>query len=371
MQEILIATAKDKEDVIDFANYVFSQAHVPHDFKTLIPVAYADEVDGLGAEHYMIKKDGKIRAMVADLRSVRYYGGAPLRTSFIGTVSVHPYARGEGHMKALMPYAVEKAREDGVDLMILGGQRQRYNYFDFEMAGCKLSFHVSTTNLHHALSDVSTEGITFAPLTGEEDIAFCLGLYEKLPIRADRTRENFLRCVTMWKAKCHIVLRNGERIGYVSGSFAECVLSEEKDFPAVLKALFAYEYWKSVDIAVPPYHKERIALLSRIAESYSIGHVDMVRVLNWKRVLEVMLHFKASYTTLKDGEASFAVEGMRYTVSVKNGVPAVTEAPAKEEDCLSPVEAERLLFQNLGLLEGRGFSNWFPLPFFLVPGDAF
>ena len=65
MQEILTATAKDKEDVIDFANYVFSQSRVPHDFKTLIPVAYADEVEGLGAEHYLIKKDGKIRATAA------------------------------------------------------------------------------------------------------------------------------------------------------------------------------------------------------------------------------------------------------------------------------------------------------------------
>ena len=114
-----------------------------------------------------------------------------------------------------------------------------------------------------------------------------------------------------------------------------------------------------------------IALLSRIAEGYSISHVDMVRVLNWKRVLEVMLRFKASYTALKDGEASFAVEGARYTVKVENGVPAVTKTPAKEDECLSPVEAVRLLFQNLRLLEDGGFANWFPLPFFLVSGDAF
>ena len=274
-------------------------------------------------------------------------------------------------MKALMPYAVEKARKDGVDLMILGGQRQRYNYFGFETAGCKLSFHVTATNLRHALAHVSTDGITFAPLTSEEDVAFCLGLYEALPIHTDRTLESFPRYAKMWKADCRVAFRNGERIGYVSGAFAECAVRSEEDFPAVMKALFAHEGLGSVDIAVPPYAKERIALLSRIAEGYSISHVDMVRVLNWKRVLEVMIRFKASYTALKDGEASFAVEGARYTVKVENGVPAVTKTPAKEDECLSPVEAVRLLFQNLRLLEDGGFANWFPLPFFLVSGDAF
>jgi GNAT superfamily N-acetyltransferase len=370
MHEILHATKQDKEDVIDFANYVFSQSRVPHDFKTLIPVAYADEVEGLGAEHYLIKKDGKIRALVADRRSVHYYGSEALRTGFIGTVSVHPYARGEGYMKALMPYAVERARADGVDLLILGGQRQRYNYFGFESAGCKLTFHVTATNLRHTLSDVSADGITFAPLT-REDVAFCLALYQTLPIHADRTEEDFQRCAAMWNMPCRTVRRNGELIGYAVGSFAECVLRDEEDFPAVLKALFLAEGWKSADIAVPPYARDRIAFLSRIAEGYSIGHVDMVRILNWKRVLEVMLRFRASYAALCDGEASFAVEGARYTVKVEQGVPTVTQAPAPEEECLSPVEAERLLFQNLGLLEDRGFYNWLPLPLFVLPGDAF
>ena len=370
MHEILRATAKDKEDVIDFANYVFSQSRVPHDFKTLIPVAYSDEVEGLGAEHYLIRKDGKIRALVADRRATHLYGDAPLKTSFIGTVSVHPYARGEGYMRTLMPHAIERAREDGVDLMLLGGQRQRYNYFGFETGGIKLSFHITPSNLRHAFQDVSTEGITFSPLR-RDDVSFCLDLYRTLPIHADRTERDFALCARMWNMPCRTVLRNGEPIGYVVGTFAECVLRDERDFPAVFKALFQEEGWKSADIALPPCARERVAFLSRVAEGYSVNHVDMVRVLHWKRVLEVLLTFKATYAPLADGEGSFAVEGVRYTVRVSGGVPTVTESTAEEEECLTPVEAERLLFQNLGLLEDRGFYNWFPLPLFVLPGDAF
>lgn len=46
-----IATPADREDAIDFANYVFSQAHRPHDFKKLLPKEYADHVLG-EAVHY-------------------------------------------------------------------------------------------------------------------------------------------------------------------------------------------------------------------------------------------------------------------------------------------------------------------------------
>ena len=31
------ATENDREKYVDFANLVFSNAHVPHDFETLIP----------------------------------------------------------------------------------------------------------------------------------------------------------------------------------------------------------------------------------------------------------------------------------------------------------------------------------------------
>ena len=57
--------------------------------------------------------------------------GKPLRAAGIGTVSVHPYARGEGHMKKLMHMTLEECRENGADLAMLGGQRQRYEYFGF------------------------------------------------------------------------------------------------------------------------------------------------------------------------------------------------------------------------------------------------
>ncbi|MBQ6646260.1 MAG: GNAT family N-acetyltransferase, partial [Clostridia bacterium] len=90
-------------EIIDFINYVFSQAHVPHDFKALLPKVYGDDAP-LGVErfHFLAKQDGKIVGCVACRPTELIFGDQTLSCGFVGSVSVHPYHRGEGHMKRLM-----------------------------------------------------------------------------------------------------------------------------------------------------------------------------------------------------------------------------------------------------------------------------
>ena len=55
--------AGEMGDIVDFINYVFSQAHRPHDFKTLLPKVYADDAPA-GQEdfHFLAKQNGRIVA---------------------------------------------------------------------------------------------------------------------------------------------------------------------------------------------------------------------------------------------------------------------------------------------------------------------
>lgn len=46
-------------------------------------------------------KEEKPAALIAVLREELEVGGKALQAGFVGTVSVHPKARGEGHMKVL------------------------------------------------------------------------------------------------------------------------------------------------------------------------------------------------------------------------------------------------------------------------------
>ena len=56
--QYVLGTPADRDDIIDFANYVFSQAHVPHDFKKLLPKTYADGVEGIEQWHFLAKQNG-------------------------------------------------------------------------------------------------------------------------------------------------------------------------------------------------------------------------------------------------------------------------------------------------------------------------
>ena len=169
MTEYRRALSHEEADILDFINYVFSQAHRPHNFKTLLPKVYAHE--GFSQYHYVAVKDGHIRGTVAVLPvNMPVGGGETLKIGYVGSVSVHPYDRGAGHMKKLMQLMLADA-QDQYDLLALGGLRQRYQYFGFERGGSKLHFTVTHNNVRHALAAASDERLQLREITSPDDAA--------------------------------------------------------------------------------------------------------------------------------------------------------------------------------------------------------
>ncbi len=368
-------TPHEKAEIIDFINYVFSQAHAPHDFKTLIPKVYGDDADGLGAEHYLIREDGMIKALVADRFFSLSVAQTVLRVGLIGSVSVHPYSRGKGYMKELMPAVIDDARNSGTDLLVLGGQRQRYGYFGFESAGTQLRFRITKDNIRHCMSNLDCTEISFVDLDNHDtdSIRFAKKLYERNPLHALRDEKEFSAIMQTWNTRCRIVYRNGERIGYCYGNCWEVEVIRESDFPAVLKALFAQENLNETDIRVSPFRTERASFLYGICEEAGINQVEMIHVLNWRTVLQGFLSLKAAYTRLEDGTEDFEIDGKGYCVSVTDGRPTVCETEIRSNARkFSHVEAERAFFGiDLLLLDERKIHNWAPLPFNVDVPDTF
>ena len=340
----IYGTPELRDDILDFGNYVFSNAHRPHDFRALLPKTYGEHVKGYEDYHYLAVRDGHIRGMVAMRPLQLGIMDEVINCGFIGTVSVHPYARGEGHMKKLMAMVNADAREK-YDMMILGGQRQRYNYFGFEHGGVVVRFHVNSTNLRHTTRDLDVSDLSFQLVTAEMvgELAFIHDLQEKNLIYGVRPQEELLDILHSWDNDCHVILRGGELIGYIVGNDGEFGLVNEGDMPAVLKAWFAFRKITSVNISVAPYQKERIAVLNTICESSSIGYNEMIQVLNWP-----------------------------FVITVKDGVPTVTEEDVEPDLKLTTLEAERRMFSlNLLLGEDELFKNWLPLPFCMSSVDGF
>lgn len=329
MTEYIMTENEYKEDIIDFINYVFSQNRCPHDFKTIMPKSYSDEVEGLGAVHHILREDGKIKALIADRIIDTVVCGKTLRYGLIGNVSVHPYSRGKGYMKELMKKAIEEARKRDVDVMVLSGQRQRYGYFGFEPGGTVFDFVVDRDNIRHAMKDVDTSDVSFLPLeqASKDRIHNAKKLYERRIFHAVREENEFPLILKTGNSTCYIVYINGAMAGYCHGPFGEIVLENESDFPRVLKALFEKENVNEALISLHPYRKERIAYLARLCEYSRLRPVEQIKVLNWEKTLDTLLALKATYATLEDGVKTVCVGGEALCMSVFLPKPVFGAAP--------------------------------------------
>lgn len=79
MSEYRIAKPEEREAYIELANYVFSKAHCPHDFETLIPKVYGEGVESAFMHRVAVDEKGKLRAQIAVLPETLMAGGHPLR----------------------------------------------------------------------------------------------------------------------------------------------------------------------------------------------------------------------------------------------------------------------------------------------------
>ena len=366
-------TPAEREEIIDFANYVFSQAHRPHDFKTLLPKTYADDAPDFSDWHFLAVRDGRIRALVSCRPTDLYLGGGKLSCGCVGTVSVHPYSRGEGHMKQLMAMMLEDCRRRGYDMIFLGGQRQRYEYFGFESACMITDYYISAASVRHALGDADDSGIAFTEITEgmEKELDFAWELADRQALHGERPREDFLRIMHSWNSKLWLVTADGVPSGYVMGNVSEIALTDEALLPRVIKAMIRDGQNDGVTIPAAPHETERRKILERIFHSRSLHAGEMVNVLNWKNTLSVLLSFKASYMRLNDMRAELDIDGEKLTISVKDGVPAVTEG-GEGSIKLTHIEAQQLMFGfERAILPDERFGNVLPLPIYISPADTY
>ncbi|MCQ2385481.1 MAG: GNAT family N-acetyltransferase [Clostridia bacterium] len=375
MTEFLKAGTQDREEIVDFINYVFSYSHRPHDFKTLLPKVYKDGADSGAADHFVAKENGKIKAVVA-LRVVPVMtAGKELLLGQIGSVSVHPYSRGAGYMKELLSRALSYARDIGVDLLVLSGQRQRYGYFGFENAGVRLLYRVTKDNIRHCLKDTESGDVTFRSVDDvpEDELSAWQALYEKQPCFIKRSRAEWRDVMHNWHCDSQGIYRNGAFLGYCYNGMNEVVLKNEEDYPAVLKALLAYRQQDEADIPVFPFEKQRRKFLTDICEDYTIRFAKKIRILHWGTVLEAYLNAKSLYAPNEDGSLALCIDGEEMCLTVQDGKAKVQKGiNGAVPLTLSGNEAEKLFFglDNL-LFPQEQVKNWTPLPFLIRTADEF
>ena len=379
MTEYRFAKDEHRQDIIDFINYVFSQAACPHDFKELIPKVYADG-RGYADIHAIVLEDRYVRGVVAQLPNTFSYAGTPLHTGYIGSVSTYKYTRGSGYMIKLMEMQAESAKEKGIDVMLLGGQRQRYEYYGYSPIGGNYRYDFVHANIRHGLKNVSSEGIEFIPF---EDACPCAidaayAVYEKQPVTGGRPREDFEIINSSWKSTPYIVKKDGEVKGYViSGGpegIGEMTLSCPCLVKPVIKAWFERFGIRRLSVSAAAYDVKLNRELASFAESHNLTAAFHARVVNLKNVLKATMALKKATSGLKDGEMIVQMDDETpLLVKVENGEISVNETDKEPDVKLDRLSMQQFLFSynRFTAPDLEAPAGWLPLPRHLYPADHF
>lgn len=401
-----IAGPDDRADYIDFINYVFSHDHCPHDFKALIPKEYRDGFTGKAVHFLALNEKGQIRAVVAVLPFTMQVGEYRLSCGYIGSVSVHPYARGEGHMKKLMAMANAWMQERQMDLAILAGLRQRYQYYGYTKGGLSLRYHVNADNIRHALKDVCTGSFRLQAVTTPEDsnLALMHELQSRTPIHVLRDVSQLYYILTGEYHELYTVLKDDSFAGYLTvrrdGAVSEVCLSDMADYTAVIKLWADTCKCRDLDICVLPWDCAAACILDTFAEDVSMKSCDSVRIFNWEHTMPALLTMrKMASGSLTDGCCHICVDGRKMTLCVKDGVitcsmaesamesnpdAAIAQNPEthrrtviSEHDYVSydSMKLQEILFSTGTLLHPQPVNDepkdWFPIPFSVSSPDHF
>lgn len=383
-----MATSADYDEIIEHANFVFSYAHCPHEFKTLIPKAYG-EARTMWPEHFIARENGRIRGLVGLLPFEQRVLDERLKVGFIGTVSVHPYSRGMGHMKKCMAMSTEYAHTHGIDIMALGGQRQRYEYYGYESGGQSRSYQLTATNCRHALKDVDTTGLSFVPFEqAREHIAALHAIYEQSPVAGARPVELFEQICGTWRKQPYAIMLNDCPTGYAIASsdhrsISELRLADVGLLQAVLKAYLKRFELDSVSIDVPPYLPDYARALSRLCEGCTLEHNEMFMICNYERVVSAYLKLKQRIEgALPEGRVVLGITGINgdqaprsLEIAVQSGEVICRFGDLKPDIVLDTLAAQSLLLSPFTFVDMTALPlcarAYFPLPAYIESADGF
>lgn len=379
MIEYRTANRQDMEELIDFINMVFSMLRIPHNFVEVLPKVYAGDAPR-SEIHEIAREGGRLCGVVGLLPYEMKVAGDTLSVGYIGSVSVHPRVRGRGVMRELMLRQIEKAKEAGLDLLALGGQRQRYEYYGFSGCGSRLRYTISKSNVRHVLSGVDTQGISFR-LLEDGDAEKALSIYKKQLMTCGRTKENIIKALRSYWNNALAVCRDGRMIGYAMASgdgrsIYELALESDEALPAVIRAWIEQKNVPLVSIVSTPYDTQRNVFFGGVSEGSSIASDEMFLCLKPDRVIEAMMRYKRMAIPMEDGEVKLGFGGFgTIHIAVSGESISVCRTEEAPDIALGSRQAHEFVFghdRSAWLGEDiRMPRGWFPLHLHVMEADRF
>lgn len=362
--------ASHHDELIAFLDAAFSHRGA-ESFRSLLPAIYQPTAASM-AQHYAIR-DANQLASVVGLYPIQWITpGGTLRIAGLGAVSTAPALRGRGHMRRLVAYVRDEARRHGYPLSWLGGQRQRYAYFGWEIAGCVHVFDVSRANVRHVLGD-SAGGLTLRPARLDADeLAAIRRLHDAQPFRCDRPmfaarlrhwhHVPIVGCMNERVMAYAVATEDGKAVWELSGQDDAAALS-------LVAAMLRRDEVHRLRLELANPSATLARRLNGLAESCAIKHGYNWQVFDWPTTLTTLLRAAVRSGGLMAGQVVIGVDdrSLQLTVGEDDATCRATEArPAVAADAMTWVRA---LFGPLPPSQvldlppaARMLDAWCPLP---------
>lgn len=140
MVKIENPSSKDYESLMQFLEESYD--HSRGFFKNSYPQVMSKETidyDNI----FLIKENKRIASLVGIYPQDVVLNGRKTTIGGIGSVSTHPDFRNKGYMRILMDFCIDEMKKRNYSFSILGGDRQRYNFWGYETCGTNATITIS------------------------------------------------------------------------------------------------------------------------------------------------------------------------------------------------------------------------------------
>ena len=350
MEKIVRLTGADYEQALDFLDLVFSQARKPHHFERALPRMCVPDDEHMG-KHFAMTVNGRIVAMLGVYPLPMVIDGEHFLFSTTGNVATHYRYEGRGYAHQLLNRAMEELKDIGADASRLGGFRQRYNRFGFEMAGTAYHLNVEANNVKWT----ETAPVRFEPIarTDEAVIAQAQRLQRQAPFYAERgNTEEFYRVMTAWEGKPFAAYDEaGQFMGCLCLSSdgrtaAEIIARDAEATEAIAVQWLKNGSSPSLSVTLPCWDVESIRRISRYCQDLKLGVPSQFKIISWQGIANALCRIQSRLVKLPDGSFTLGIlDGPTLRFAVEGGQARCEEVQDIVPDLvLDNLAATRFLF---------------------------
>lgn len=397
MEWIRSGRPQEGERLREFAENCFKTDEETPDFARLLPKVYKTPQDQ-APSHLVLETEEGVKGQLC-LGITRWrVGDQVLKVGHIGAVCVASHYRGRGAMKRLMEEARYLLARESCVMIVLSGQRQRYQRYGFIPTGTKQEFVIYRENLG------ARAGEGYALRIPElKDLAEIERMFYKTPMGMERSRKEILDILGSWSAQ-PLVLEGPEGVcGYCTvfeqegyGVVSELRVEKQELLKPLCGCLLAEDY-PALKLCLTPLGREAV-LAAQLCQRYIIGPDHNICVLKLDQIGEALLDFRHRQNPLPVGQAAIGIRGhgcLRLTVGHTEAAVRLEEEEdgrqeksaiadrkdagyeTMQEEEITYEQAVEVLFSPLSPERQRLAARepllaaWLPLPLYIEQNDCY